>query len=233
MLFSTRHAADGKIVRRVLSGHHDDFGILVDRYLPVVQAVALARVRNRTEAEDVAQEAFVRAYEKLDTLRERGKFGPWISTITRNIALRTAQKRAREVPLEEEHLAPPPQGVRQREETLQLLRECVERLDEVPREMILLHYYAGKSLVEIAALLEISRDAVAKRLQRAREALSQEVVAEIEHLKPEPKQNDLRKKAIVAALGTVPAAWSASAAGTGAGAMAGGGLLATTGAKLV
>jgi RNA polymerase sigma factor (sigma-70 family) len=232
MLFTSRHAADGRIVKRVLSGHRDDFGILVDRYLPVVQAVAYARVQNRTEAEDVAQEAFIRAYEKLDLLREGGKFGPWISTIARNIALRTAQKRAREVPLEEQHLNLQSRPGRQRDETLQLLRECVDRLDEMPREMILLHYYAGKSLVEIAELLEISRDAVAKRLQRAREALSQEVIGQIDHLKPEPKQHALRKKAIVAAIGSLPAAWGASAATAGTGAAAGSALFATATGKL-
>ena len=69
---------DAQVVRRVLSGHSDDYAVLVKRYLPTVQAVAYARMGNYADAQDVAQDAFFKAFQRLNTLRDTRKFGAWL-----------------------------------------------------------------------------------------------------------------------------------------------------------
>lgn len=86
MWWRSRDKKDGEIVRRVLQGRRDEFGLLVERYLPAVQAVAYAHTGNRADAQDIAQETFLTAYQRLHTLREVGSLGAWLTTIARNAA---------------------------------------------------------------------------------------------------------------------------------------------------
>ena len=87
---------DDKIIDQVLAGHHNQFGILIERYLPVVHAIARTRVRNSADIDDVAQEVFLTAFQKLDQLRERRKFPAWLASITRNAATAILKQRARD-----------------------------------------------------------------------------------------------------------------------------------------
>ena len=94
-MFGARSKSDDKLVRRILSGERDDFGELVRRYLGPAHAVAYAQLGNAAEAEDVVQEAFLRAFERLDSLREPEKFGAWLLTIARSFAYKALNKRQR------------------------------------------------------------------------------------------------------------------------------------------
>ena len=94
-MFTPTSASDERIIRNVLRGRQEAFGELVTRYVSSVYAVALACVGNATDADDVAQEAFLRAYRRLDSLRSPGKFGAWLVTITRNAAYSMAKSQRR------------------------------------------------------------------------------------------------------------------------------------------
>ena len=75
--------SDKHLVQLVLSGRSDAFDVLMRRYLSVVHGVAFAHTGNVADAEDVAQDTFVKAYQKLDTIRDAAKIGAWLTTIAR------------------------------------------------------------------------------------------------------------------------------------------------------
>ncbi len=229
--------SDAAVVGRVLAGRRDDFGILVERHLPAAFAVAYGRTGNHADAEDAAQEAFLRALKTLDRLREPAKFGPWLLTIARNISTDILIARTRErnagSPSSDEDDAVWLPNMEQRE-MWSKLHEQIRKLEDEPREVLMLFYFAGKRTKEIATLLNLSNDVVRKRLQRARETLGERLLDE---LQPERKLAPVLKKrgaAITAAALAAPVAWqSASAATISAGAgiamgkwLAGGALIA-------
>ncbi|MCC6697931.1 MAG: sigma-70 family RNA polymerase sigma factor [Candidatus Hydrogenedentes bacterium] len=210
-----KNQTDADLVRRVLAGRREDFGALVERHLPSAFAVAYSRTGNRADAEDAAQEAFLRALKTLDRLREPEKFAPWLLTITRNVTadLLLARTRERSAVMnlhraDEDSWLP---NMEQRE-MWSKLHEQIQQLDEEPREVLLLHYFAGKRTREIAGLLNLSHDAVRKRLQRARETLGARMLDE---LQPERSLQPILKKrgaAITAAALAAPVAWQTASA---------------------
>lgn len=209
--------SDAALVRRVLTGRRNDFGILVERHLLAAFAVAYGRTGNHADAEDAAQEAFLRALKTLDRLREPAKFGPWLLTIARNVATDILIARTRErnagspIPDEDDAVWLP--NMEQRE-MWSKLHEQIRQLEDEPREVLMLFYFAGKRTKEIAALLNLSNDVVRKRLQRARETLGAQLLDE---LQPERKLEPALKKrgaAITAAALTAPVAWQSATAAT-------------------
>ena len=85
---------DMEIVRRVQAGDAEAFGELVNRYSGRIYALALAMVRDAQRAEDVTQEAFIRAYEHLDGFRGASAFGTWLYRIAYNRAAGECRRRA-------------------------------------------------------------------------------------------------------------------------------------------
>lgn len=198
--------SDEMLIRRVLAGKHHVFEVLVHRYLPGVYAVAYAQMRNHADAEDIAQEAFLKAFVALDSLRDRRHFEGWVVTIARNMANKLWQKRNREERIAEQ-LTDMPEPAKEdaaRRELQALLRQRIEQLPAEQREILLLHYFGGKSTREMAVLLDISRDAVKKRLQRARETLSRDLLDVLGDAcaprRPLPEQKKVIMIAVAAAL---------------------------------
>jgi len=206
--------SDAGLVRRVLAGNSEAFGILVQRHLLMVQSLAWSHCGISAETEDIAQEAFLRAYTKLDTLRDGEKFSAWIAGITRNMAHDVRARLGRMESAEDSLLnqqAAPARRVEE-EELHALLREAVGELDESASEVLTLHYFAGKSTREIATIQGVTREAAMKRLQRAREALGKQLLARLEGAPRRQERMQRQKTAIVAAVLAMPVAWQASAA---------------------
>ncbi|HPO12321.1 MAG TPA: sigma-70 family RNA polymerase sigma factor [Candidatus Hydrogenedentes bacterium] len=218
-MFRTYMPPDEWVVRQVLSGQRNRFQILVNRHLPTVYAVAYAQTHNHADAEDIAQEAFLKAFTSLDALREPRRFGRWIVTIARNTAWALGNKRKRESEVVELlRNVPDPMPADVAEKELQsLLRQRIERLEPDHREVLILHYFAGKSTGEIADLLGISRSAAKKRLERARVSLSRDVLSAMqETIRPARPLKEQSKK-ILALILSASVAWemtNAAVAGT-------------------
>lgn len=223
MLRLLRNASDMRTIHRVLGGDGDAFGVLINRYGRAVHAVAHAIAP--MDSEDVLQEAFVLAYRKLDTLEQPNRFGPWLISITRNVALRARERVRDTVPLDATpeaafatHPAP------ERSEVRSVVRQALKRLEAEPREVLMLHYFAGASVNDIADMLNISKPAVKKRLQRARETLGNDLLRTLGHESDEAFElSARRRKQIVSAALAAGAAWQGTAhaavvatAGTGA-----------------
>lgn len=164
--------SDELLVRSVLGGDREQFRFLVERYLPGVMAIAYAHAP-RSEAEDIAQEAFMRAFTRLDSLRGPSMFGAWVLRIARNTAADRARGRVRVELLGSEPQADQatPADRAMRDEAAALIQAAMDRLRESEREVLLLHYFAGHSAREVGDLLGLSRSAVLKRLERARHGL--------------------------------------------------------------
>ena len=82
--------ADGYIIGKCLNGDSAAFGLLVDKYRAGVYALAYSKLRDFHDAEDVAQEAFIKAYQKLRTLKRFDRFHAWLYVITCNFCRESA-----------------------------------------------------------------------------------------------------------------------------------------------
>ena len=87
--------SDRELVDAVLAGDKARFADLVRRYEPLVRVAVVAIVQDMHLAQDVAQEAFLAAYRKLHSLRDRSRFGPWILKIARREAYRSSRRQNR------------------------------------------------------------------------------------------------------------------------------------------
>jgi len=174
-------ASNARLIEETLAGNRQAFGQLVERYLPSVHAVALAQVRNPVDAQDVSQDAFLKAFDQLPKLREPDRFEGWVTTIARNTGRNLNRAKRRERGADDPTLldaAQPPTDF-QRQELHRILLEEIDELKPDAREVLLLFYFAGKSTREIASLTNISASAVKKRLERARNALSDKLLAKL------------------------------------------------------
>ena len=217
MLFR-RLVSDKTLIERVLRGQRDEFALLVDRYLPMVHALAFAQLGNATDADDVAQETFLKAYTSLDTLHNRAAFRPWLAAIARNAALSIVRARKPTAPLDPNMATDEnPQREAERRDLHEVLKREILRLDPEFREVLVLHYFSGLKIREVADTIGASPDATAKRIQRAREALGKSLVRELEVFGETPPTDWKKAKTrIMAALIGVPVAWEAGAmAGVG------------------
>ncbi|MBM3235772.1 sigma-70 family RNA polymerase sigma factor [Candidatus Poribacteria bacterium] len=177
--------ADGYIIRKCLDGDSAAFGLLVDKYKASIFALAYSKLRNFHDAEDVTQEAFIKAYKKLHTLRQWDNFYAWLYSITSNICKDLMQERAK-FP-ESEFIED--QGIEtlnalavnsyREEMARESLHEVLDSLPEIYRQVLTLHYLGGMSADEIARFLGASPTAIRQRLSRARAKLKKEMLAMI------------------------------------------------------
>ncbi len=221
MMFRSQKTSDDELVRNTLAGTQQAFSRLVERYLQTAHAVALRIRGNHADAEDAAQDAFLKAYQSLDTLRDRKRFGSWLAALTRNAAIDLVRKRQRRDKLVEQlprntDVTPKPE---QRDE-YEVVRAQLMAMEAGPREVILLHYFAGHSLREVAQILDISRAAAQKRLVRAREVLSERLVRALGETPAEVPPREERVEKVMGAVAAAPVAWKVTAA-TGSAGLAG------------
>ena len=204
-----RETTDARIVEAVLSGRREAFGALVERYYGAAKACAVVVVGNATDAEDVVQEAFIRAYQSLSALKQPAKFPAWFFTIVRNTA-RSARTRPACVEAQNEirvRTETPDPAV---DEVHAMLNHEIAALDEPYREVVAFYYFAGKTTAEIAAILGVRTFAAQKRLQRARHMLGERLLERFgEGIRPyETSKN--RVSGVLASVLAVKPAWKAS-----------------------
>jgi RNA polymerase sigma-70 factor (ECF subfamily) len=166
---------DADLVQKSRRGDAGAFETLVRRHYGAAFSVALARLGNRMDAEDICQEAFVRALEKLDDCREPERFAAWLMAIVRNRALNRVQyRRVREgVSLEDVNPAAGENPARDasRAALRERLTAALACLTPVQREVVLLHDLEGWKHREIAGALGLSEVASRQHLFTARRAL--------------------------------------------------------------
>ncbi|TKR33729.1 sigma-70 family RNA polymerase sigma factor [Luteimonas gilva] len=166
-------------------GDRDAYGRIVAACQNTVTAVALAITHDVPTSEDIAQEAFLSAWQHLKRLQNPASFLPWLRQITRNLA-RDHLRANRQRPLDGETAelaialaadpAPTPAQKIIEDERERAAAELISALPEDSREILLLFYREGQSSQQVAALLGLSDAAVRKRLSRARQDLREDLL---------------------------------------------------------
>lgn len=167
-------------------GDRDAYGRIIVACQNAVTAVALAITRDVPTSEDIAQEAFLAAWQHLRRLQNPASFLPWLRQITRNLArdhLRAQRHRPLDSEIAEITIAnaadPAPNPVQQliADEREHAAAELISALPAESREVLLLFYREGQSSQQVANLLGLSDGAVRKRLSRARQSVRDDLLA--------------------------------------------------------
>ena len=178
--------SDEEVVARVLAGDVSLFEILMRRYNQRLFRVARGILADDAEAEDVMQEAYVRAFRQLATFRGEARFSTWLTRIACHEALARSRKRRRLVsiaggePPEPPAEAPGPEREMENRELHAVLREAVEILPDPLRTVFCLREVEGLSTEQTADLLGLSAENVRVRLHRAKRSLRQKLDQRIE-----------------------------------------------------
>jgi RNA polymerase sigma-70 factor (ECF subfamily) len=172
---------DEQIVERVLAGDISLFEILMRRYNQRLFRVARGILSDDAEAEDVAQEAYVRAFRELATFRGEARFSTWLTRIACHEALARVKKRSRLVSITGGEPPEPPAERSGPEKDLQnrelhaVLREAVEALPDPLRAVFCLREVEGLSTEQTADALGLTTENVRVRLHRAKLSLRQKL----------------------------------------------------------
>ncbi len=177
-----QHLNDETLVMLTLAGEQSAYEVLVNRYQKAVIASAFSVTHNAFMAEDTAQDAFVTAWMKLDTLNEPQKFAAWVCRIAKNCGLNMVRRYRGFLSLDdfenydiagEDSLYAQYEKGEERAE----LKKSISRLPERVKTIINLHYFEGLSIVEIAERLRVTQGTVKSQLHDGRKKIRKELCA--------------------------------------------------------
>jgi RNA polymerase sigma factor (sigma-70 family) len=217
------HPSDSELVAKSLAGDRDAFGEIVARYQNLVCAITYGATGSVAQSEDLAQETFLTAWQRLCALREPDKLRFWLSGIARNRIQKAREKHGREPSLAQGYLedveavaapAPDPraQAITREEEVL--LWQALKHVPENYREPLVLFYREGQSTERVAQALDLTEDAVRQRLSRGRTLLREQLLGLIEGAL---KRTSPGKAFTVGVLAALPAVGTTAKAATAAG----------------
>ena len=190
-----------EIVKRAQQGDDHALTALVQLYGTPARRVAQNILGNLADAEDAVQDAWLLALSKLCTLREPEHVGPWFYRIVANVALRKRQQRAAQ-PASLEALEirlQSPDDSSSESDYSNLLPLAMGALSSKDQIVIMLHYFGGVPVAQLAALLDVSPGTIKSRLHHARQVLRKELLSMSTHpiiqsiARPEHIPTDFRK----------------------------------------
>ena len=175
--------SDNELIASSLQGDRSAFGALVLRYRRLVIGVAYRVSGDAVLAEDIAQEAFVRVWNKLPAFRPEGNFKGWICRIAANLTIDALRRRKPTVDITETSLpalADGPEASLLKEERAAAVRKAIMSLPLHSRTALVLREYEGLSYKEIADVLDIPLGTVKSRLSDARLRLQSQLTQYME-----------------------------------------------------
>ena len=169
------------LVLAAQKGDRTAFGELFERFQPLVMGIALRRLGDFAEAQELCQDVFIQAMQKLIQLREPECFGGWLRSIANRMAINRAVRRAPDFAVEPETLAAtcideltPLSNVLARERRSQV-RAGLARLRPLDRETLEAFYVRGQTLIEMSDEFNAPVGTIKRRLHVARKRLAEEV----------------------------------------------------------
>jgi len=173
---------DYEIIKTCLEGDQSAFSELVSRYKNLVYSIILRMVADKEEANDLAQEVFIKVYKNLDKYYPEFAFSTWIMRITTNHVIDARRKRKHQtVSLDERQdfalneLSPETRYIEK--ERAQNLKQIVENLPEIYKVPIILYHQQGLSYQEIANIIEEPLSKVKNRIFRGRKLLKADLLS--------------------------------------------------------
>lgn len=170
--------SDAEIIQRIIQGDVEAYRDLIQRYQHMIFVFIYKMVNNHTDAEDLTQEVFVKAYEKLSTYRGDSQFSTWLHTLARNKTIDFIRRR--KFHESDEQLAYVPSQVRDEspqesllgKERRQEIEAAFAMLSDSYREVIVLRCTHEYPFEKIAALLGVAESTARVRYLRARQELA-------------------------------------------------------------
>ena len=176
--------SDNEIISRVLRGEQNAYAELVNRYQNYVFTLTLRLIKSREDAEEVAQDVFVKAYRALADFRGESKFSTWLYTITNTTSITFLRKKKLEVhSLDNEKVFEMAEskdsGFRansiEQKSRVTMVTKAIALLSPADAEIITLFYKVEQSLDEIGKILGLETNTVKVRLHRARTRLKEKM----------------------------------------------------------
>jgi RNA polymerase sigma-70 factor (ECF subfamily) len=169
--------SEQELIARVLQGEQQHFAVLVDRYQAMAFTIAFRYTRNREDAEELAQSAFVKAYRSLADYRGDAKFSTWLYTIVCTLGLSFVRKKKMDtLPLDHEKVQAAALGLSggfpantiENKSRVQMVQQAIGMLGTDDAQVLTLFYQGEQSLEEIGKIMGIDPNTAKVKLHRAR-----------------------------------------------------------------
>ncbi len=175
------YSTDNEIIEQIIAGKRSMFAHLIDRYKEQAMTLAMRMLKNREDAEEASQDAFVRAYNALDKFERRSKFSTWLYRIVFNVCATRLRKKNIDVTLlrddenpenpEELYPSVVPLVEYEQKELITLIKMAIEELPEKYAMILSLFYFQELSYDEICDVTQLPLGTVKTQLFRARSLL--------------------------------------------------------------
>jgi len=175
---------DNEIISKVLSGDYLAYSGLVNRYQNYVFTLCLRMIKNREDAEEIAQDVFIKAYKYLADFKGASKFTTWLYTIVNNTCITFLRRKKLAIhSLDNEKIFEiadsPDSGFRanmvEQKSKIEMVTNAIALLGPDDAEIVTLFYKCEQSLEEIARILGLEKNTIKVRLHRARTRLKQKM----------------------------------------------------------
>lgn len=170
--------ADLQIIDRILAGEQNLYAGLVDRYKSYAYTIALKILQNRPEAEEAAQDAFIKAFHHLSGFNRQSKFSTWLYRIAFNTAISYKRKHRHKFQSIETTVIEYQQeadGALEKSDKQRYLRQAMAKLNEADRTALTLFYMQEFSLEEISEIMNMQANTIKVRIHRARQRVADEL----------------------------------------------------------
>jgi len=170
-------------IDEVLQGNTSSYNYLVNNYKDMVYTIAVKIVRNREDAEEVAQDSFIKAFQKLNSFKGESKFSTWLYTIVYRTAISKIRKKTIETTDIDEFVTNnhsvdfsfPQMDLLKEEEQKKYVKHAIDSLPELDALLITLFYLNENTFDEIIEITGLTKTNIKVRLFRARKKLYKEL----------------------------------------------------------
>ncbi|MBR1765520.1 MAG: sigma-70 family RNA polymerase sigma factor [Bacteroidales bacterium] len=163
-----------RLIARVLDGHAEDYGYFLERYGSEVFALVARLVPRQEDAEELTQDAFVRAFNRLDSFGGRSSFSTWICRIAYNTVLSWQRRRRMTfLSIDDQPQLTDTEVDEALDDEARIgdLRRAIAQLKPDEQTLVTLYYYDSRPLADIAYILDLEPGTIATRLHRIRRKL--------------------------------------------------------------
>lgn len=180
-IFNTDSMTVADLVRAAQAGDRAAFGELFERYRPGIVALAMRRVRNADEAEELTQDVFIQAMQKIEQLRVPEAFGGWLRRIVHRMAINRMTRSRTAIACDPESLeatcvaTDSPDGLAQEREQAAAVRNSIDRLGSLDQQTLKAFYLQSKTLIEMSDEFDAPIGTIKRRLHVARKRLAKEM----------------------------------------------------------